>query len=319
MMKRIPILDNEKITTVFGQQTNPFFTDYFAFYSSWFGGITTDPRLMLLPMDDHMVHRGDGVFEALKSINRGLYLFEEHIERLHQSAEAIQLDNPFSMEEIKSVVLQTLQVANRDDVSVRIFLSRGPGNFSVSPYDSVGTQLYVVVLALKPPAEEKYEHGVTICQSTIPVKSSWLATVKSCNYLPNVMMKKEALDRGFDFSINVDDAGFVAEGATENVMIVNHEGKLIHPNFESILRGTMMLRACELANKVGLKAEARAISLQDLISAREVMMCGTTINILPVSHFEKKIIQDGKPGEVSRQLKQLLDEDMRVGERRVIY
>ena len=56
--------------------------------------------------------------------------------------------------------------------------------------------------------------------SGIPVKIDYFATVKNCNYLPNVLMKKDAVERGVDFSVSLDENGFLAEGSTENVGIV---------------------------------------------------------------------------------------------------
>ena len=66
----IPILDDNQLIKTVNVQKNPFFKEYYAFYSSWYGGITKNPHLMLLPSDDHMVHRGDGVFEGIKSVGR---------------------------------------------------------------------------------------------------------------------------------------------------------------------------------------------------------------------------------------------------------
>ena len=60
----------------------PHHDNYLAMYSSVYGGIIQDPRLMLVPVDDHIVHRGDGIFEAFKSIDRKIYLLQSHLDRL---------------------------------------------------------------------------------------------------------------------------------------------------------------------------------------------------------------------------------------------
>src|ERR1035437_7237347 len=67
----------------------PWQAGYYAMYSSGFGGIVTDPLLMLLPMDDHLVHRGDGIFEAFKVVDGALYNFQVHLDRLHDSARGL--------------------------------------------------------------------------------------------------------------------------------------------------------------------------------------------------------------------------------------
>lgn len=307
----IPIFTESEIFEHLAATQNPFFEDYYAFYSSWFGGIVKNPRLMLLPIDDHMVHRGDGVFEAIKVTGRSVYLLDEHLQRLFTSAEKIALKSPFNMEKIKEVTLATLRAADQNDALIRIFLSRGPGNFSVNPYDSIAPQLYIIITKPKPPVAEKYQRGVCIGKSAVPAKSAWMAQIKSCNYLHNVLMKKEAVDRNLDFVIALDEADHVTESATENMMIVDQDGVLVHPPLANILKGTMMLRACELAEKDGFKVVARPIPLPELTSAREVMMAGTTLNVLPVVQFEGQIIGDGKPGFVSKKLLQLILADIK--------
>jgi 4-amino-4-deoxychorismate lyase len=211
------------------------------------------------------------------------------------------------------IILEILRVANRDQASIRLYLSRGPGNFSANPYDSVGSQLYIAITKLTPPATEKYANGIAIGISKIPVKNSWMAQVKSCNYLPNVLMKKESVDRKIDFVIGLDKDNNITESATENILIVDRSGTIVHPPLDSILKGTTMVRACELAREAGLKAEVRSISMLDLQSAKEMLITGTSLNVLPVVTFENEKIGDGKPGIVAKKLNELLVNDIKSG------
>lgn len=310
---KTPIIDDE---TVFKKMTalkNNYNEEYYAFYSSWFGGIVKNPGLMLLPIDDHIVHRGDGVFDAMKAVGRSVYLLEEHLQRLFNSAEKVALKSPLDIHQLKDVILATLKAANRKEAMIRIFLSRGPGSFSVSPYDSIAPQIYVIVTRLTVPAAEKYAHGVVIGKSIIPVKPSWMAQTKSCNYLPNVLMKKEAIDRHLDFVIGVDADGHITEGPTENIMIVDKNGVIVHPKWNHILRGETMVRVCELARENGMATAVRAISITDLQKAQEVMITGTSQNVLPVVKFEGVKIGDGKPGNISRKLNKILLNDIETG------
>ena len=318
-LNTIPILNEQQIIAALSKQENPFFSDYFAFYSSWLGGIIKDPRMMMLPIDDHMVHRGDGIFEAMKAEGRSVYLMEEHLERLFYSAEKISLHSPFDLPTQKNIILETLRVAGQENAAIRIFLSRGPGNFSVNPYDAIKPQFYVVIHRLCPPTADKYEKGVLIGKSDVPVKPSWMAQVKSCNYLPNVLMKKEAVDRQLDFVIGVDTEGHVTESATENIMMVDKTGVIIHPNFDSILRGTTMVRTCELARENGLSILSKPITIDDLRSASEVMITGTSLNVLPVVKYENDFIGNGKPGPIAKKLNEFVRNDIKSGPKRTVY
>jgi 4-amino-4-deoxychorismate lyase len=287
---------------------------FYAMYSSIWGGIVKDPRWMLLPIDDHMVHRGDGVFEAIKFSGGRAYLLDAHIERLLSSAERIGIKAFAEASKLRSIIEATMAASGKDDGLLRIFMSRGPGSFSVNPYDTVGTQFYVIVTALIPPSLDKYEKGVSVGLTNIGVKDSWMAQVKSCNYLPNVMMKKEAVDRGFDFVVAFDEQGFLAESSTENMAIVSAEGYLVKPNLSQILKGTTMTRVFELAGRLLQKGhlkglESRDISIGDIVKSKEIMMLGTTLDVLPVTRFEQTVISKGVAGPIASELLALLRQD----------
>jgi branched-subunit amino acid aminotransferase/4-amino-4-deoxychorismate lyase len=315
----ISIIDEKQVFDKLLAQSNPYLDEYHAFYSSWFGGVVKNPRMMLIPIDDHMVHRGDGIFEAMKAVDRSIYLFEEHLDRLFLSAEKIALKIPLSRDELKQIVIDTLRVADQNETIIRIFISRGPGSFSVNPYETVGSQIYVAITKLSPPDTEKYDSGVRIGLSTIPVKSSWLAQIKSCNYLPNVLMKKETVDRGLDYVIGANDSGYITESATENIMIVDSNGILVHPALDDILKGTMMIRACELAHQNGIKTESRIIAMNELLSANEAMVTGTSMNVLPVVEFEGRKIGNGLPGLIAKKLNELIQQDIQSKARGTSY
>lgn len=314
----IPIIDQNDLLQRLQQVKNPFFEEYYAFYSSWLGGIVKDPSMMFVPIDDHMVHRGDGVFEVMKAVDGAIYLMEEHLQRLFQSAASIALQTPYEIATIKEIVIATLQAANQPSALIRIFLSRGPGDFSVNPYDPVSSQLYVVITKLKAPKVEKYLEGVKIGKSLYPAKPSWMAKIKSCNYLPNVLMKKEAVDRHLDFVIATDVEGNFTESATENILIVDQSGTLIHPGLDSILKGTTMIRTCELAEQNNIPTQIRPISITDLTTASEVLITGTSLNVLPVIKFEETVIGTGKPGPIAKQLNELMLADITSGPCRTV-
>ncbi|GAH61391.1 unnamed protein product, partial [marine sediment metagenome] len=112
---------------------DPGRSNYFAMYSSVFGGVVADPALMILPMDDHLVHRGDGIFEALECVNGYLYNLDAHLSRLQRSAQLISLDLPFDLGTIKQIIMETVAIVGVKDCIVRLFISRGLGGFGPNP------------------------------------------------------------------------------------------------------------------------------------------------------------------------------------------
>jgi branched-chain amino acid aminotransferase len=269
---------------------------------------------MFVPIDDHMVHRGDGIFEAFKCVQGSIYLLDAHLDRLQRSAQLIDLPWPVERSELQKAIIETIRAAQTADVLVRLYISRGPGDFSPNPYASIGSQLYIVVTSLCTPHPALREKGCALAVSSIPLKPGIFSTVKSCNYLPNVLMKKEAVDLGVDYTVGLDEQGFLAEGPTENIGIVTRDHDLLVPRFERILRGTTQVRAMDLAHTLVQSSELREIketniSPEDIMQAREVLMFGTTLDVLPVTTFQGQKINSGTPGPISRRLYDLLRRD----------
>lgn len=308
------LLSDNEVLEILNKNSYLAQSSYKSMYSSWLGGITKNPHLMLVPVDDHMVHRGDAVFEAMKFDHRQIYLLKEHLERLWWSAEQIFLNIPYTVDEMICLIKDTCIASQLSQGLIRLYLSRGPGGFTTNPYESIATQLYIIVTENRGVAPEKYSRGVQIGRSQIPVKQPWLTKIKSCNYLPNVLMKKEAVDRKMDFTVGFDEKGFLTEGSTENIILIDLKNRLIRPELNSVLKGTTMIRVFTLAQS--LKDQhvindilARDISEMDLIQAREVMMVGTTLDVLPVVQYETRAIGAGVPGPVAQTLRKMILED----------
>lgn len=310
----IQVLSSSDVLKVFEKNSSALKNKYLAFYSSWLGGIVKDAGFFVAPMDDHLVHRGDGVFEALRVIGGVAFDLAPHLDRMERSASAIGLEFPFARSEVEKCVASVVQAAGSGAGMVRMYLSRGPGGFGVSPAECVGPQLYIVVTTFAPMPEEKYTSGVSVMVSSFLQKDDFFSRIKSCNYLLNVLIKKESLEKGFDFSVCLTADGYLGEGPTENILILTADDRLLAPSFDYTLRGTTLLRVLKLAE--GLRAQGLIkeigtfnISREDLLAAKEVMMVGTTLEVLPVSRVEKS----SKPvGPIAQELRRLLRADMKL-------
>lgn len=287
----------------------------YAMYSSVTDCIVTDQSIMMLPIDDHMVHRGDGVFESFKCIDGSIYNLEDHLERLERSGSQLGITLPVPRNEMEDIVVQTVRAGGERNALVRLLVSRGQGTMGINPYDCSGAEFYVIVYELKRADIGQLPEGVSVAVSKVPVKPGMFATIKTCNYLPNVLMKKEAVDLGVDFTVSLDEHRNLAEGATENIGIVTRGKELFMPPPERALAGTTAKRALEFAvqlkqERVLTSAEYRPISLGMVRSAAEVHVYGTTPNITPVTVFEGKPVGDGKPGPIAQRLFEMLREEM---------
>ena len=156
--------------------------------------------------------------------------------------------------------------------------------------------------------------------TTYPIKPPLYATTKATNYLPNVLMQMEAKEKGFDNGVFIDERGYVGESSNMNVAFVTSDGVLRHPKFDNVLPGCTSLRLLELAPalvKRGVLAgvEVCDIPVADARRAREMLLLGSSVKVAPIVEWDGQPIGGGKPGPVSAALLQLLDEDMRTGER----
>src|SRR6185503_3727681 len=106
---------------------------YWAFYSSQLEGIVTDPALMLLPFDDHIVHRGHGIFDTAGLVNGKLYDLEAHLDRFLRSAERSKLKLPGTRESMRDIIIATTAASGHRDGSIRYWLSSGPGSLELTP------------------------------------------------------------------------------------------------------------------------------------------------------------------------------------------
>lgn len=293
----------------------PYQAHYLAMYASDLDAIVTDPALMRVPVDDHMVHRGDGVFEVCKCVRQAVYNFEAHLARLEHSAAAIDLKWQGGRDAIRARCLATLRAAGCAEGVLRILLSRGPGGFGVDPYECPAPSLYIVVTTLTAPFMTRHPEGATVRRSRIPAKPAWVAGVKNCNYLPNVLMKKEAVEMGVDFVVGIDHNGCLTEGATENVGIVTREGELRFPRLDQVLRGTTMDRVLVLAQSLVDAGRLRGVAFGDIpesmvLEAPEMVLAGTSINVVAVRDYEGRPVGTGRPGPVWAALDACLRNDV---------
>lgn len=292
--------------------------NFYAMYSSVLGGIVTDPALMVLPLDDHMVHRGHAVFDTAILANGALYQLDQHLERFLRSAEMARIPFPFPREELRQIILETAAASVRRDASIRYWLSAGPGSFGLAPSGSIGSSFYVMIFGGENYPESFYTQGVKVVTSTVPIKPPFFARVKSTNYLPNVLVVLEARDRGADNGIFVDERGMVAESSNMNVAFVAKDRVFRHPGFDAILSGITVQRMLHLAQRLVQQGDLRDVVVGDISvtegrAAAEMMIIGSSIKVAPVVRWDDHPIGDGKPGPIARKLLDLWQEDVLAG------
>ena len=293
---------------------------YTAFYSSQLGGIVTDPALMVIPFDDHMVHRGHGIFDTAGIVNGKIYDLEAHLDRFLKSAERSKLKLPTSREGLRDIIIKTTAASARRDGSIRYWLSSGPGSLDLMPVAGADPGFFVMIFpGLVYPEKFKTE-GVRVMTTTYPIKPPLYAITKTTNYMPNVLMQMEAKEAGYDNGVFIDHDGHVGESSNMNVAFVSHDNVLVHPRFDHILSGCTSMRLLELARTLvprGVIKDVKVdhVSMSDALAAREMLLIGSSVKVAGIVQWDDHRIGNGKPGPVAAALLELLEADMRSGDR----
>jgi 4-amino-4-deoxychorismate lyase len=295
---------------------------YWAFYSSQLGGIVTDPALMILPFDDHMVHRGHGVFDTAAIVNGKIYDLEAHLDRFVRSARLSRLALPCPREQMRELIVATTAVSGKRDGSIRYWISAGPGSLGLAPAAGAEPGFFVMIFAGLSYPETWFSQGLKVMTTTYPIKPPLYAVTKSTNYLPNVLMQLEAQEAGVDNGVFVDADGNVGESSNMNVAFVTRDGVLKHPRFDHILSGCTSLRLLELARGlVGSRlagVEVTDVPVAEAREAREMLLIGSSVKVAPIVEWDRTPVGDGKPGPLARALRELLEQDMRTASDRLI-
>ena len=314
------VLNADQVLTQFKALRAKQPVEFWAFYSSQLGGVVTDPALMVIPFDDHMVHRGHGIFDTATLVNGKIYDLEAHLDRFLLSAQRSKLRLPVSREEMRDIIVQTTAVSNRRDGSIRYWLSSGPGSLELSPAAGAEPGFFVMVFPGLSYPERWYTEGLRVMTTTYPIKPPLYAITKSTNYLPNVLMQMEAKEAGFDNGVFIDAEGHVGECSNMNVAFVTLDGAFKHPKFDHVLSGCTVLRLLELARGLrdeGLIADVIVsdIPVAEAYTSREMLLIGSSVKVAPIVRWGDRPIGDGKPGPVAKALRRVLEEDMRTGDR----
>ena len=253
---------------------------------------------------DHGLLYGDGVFEGIRAYNGSVFKLKEHVDRLYRSAHMIMLDIPLTKEEIIRIVLETLRKNDFRDSYIRLVVTRGVGDLGLNPKKCSKPTIIVITDTITLYKREAMEKGVTAILSWVkrdPVDAT-SHEIKSLNYLNSILAKIEANISGVDGAICLDKNGFVCEGVAENIFIVKNGKLYTPPSYTGALPGITADEVMKLARKLGYEVEETNITPYELFNAEECFFTGTGAEMVPVSEINKRKINKGNPGPITKRL-----------------
>jgi len=253
---------------------------------------------------DHGLLYGDGVFEGIRVYNRRIFRHDAHLDRLYMSAQALALKIPLTLPDMRSAVEETVRRNQRDDVYIRLIVTRGVGELGIDPLSCPQPSVIVIVNDVRVYPRELYAGGITVMTSATRQVSHEAVDprIKSLNYLKNILAKIDAQQAGAHEAIMLNPEGFIAECTADNLFLVS-KGQLLTPSPQDgalggITRGVIL----ELAAEARIPAAEARLTRYDLYTADEAFVSGTGAELMPVSIADGRAIGDGTPGPITRRL-----------------
>jgi branched-chain amino acid aminotransferase len=262
---------------------------------------------------DHGLLYGDGIFEGIRIYGSRIFRLREHIDRLYESARSIRLEIPMSREKMGEAVISTVQVNQKVDGYIRLVVTRGAGSLGIDPRKASDPQVIIIVDDISLYPQELYEKGLEIVTvSTIRNHPNALnPRIKSLNYLNNIMANMEGVQAGCMEALMLNHKGEISECTADNFFLVKNGGLRTPPADACILEGVTRAAIMELAKPAGIPVREMALTRHDVYTADECFLTGTAAEVMPVVKVDGRPIGNGKPGPITRQLRERFRELVR--------
>ena len=277
----------------------------------WFDGSIIPFEDAKIHVMSHCIHYGSGVFEGIKCYKtpRGPAIFrlQEHMERLHASANAFKMTVPFTVQELCQASIDLVKANDVEDCYIRPVAFYGFDTLGVHPKEcpvqaSIATLDWGAYIS----KEALREGGrITISPWRKFKSTSFPASTKACGqYLNSLLAVQDAKSRGFDEALllNFDDT--IAEGSGQNIFII--KDGIFHTNDKAsnILMGITRDSIFTILDDMGFEHKVDTITLDDLYAADEVFYCGSASEVTPIKAIDEHIVGSGKAGELTLKLQE---------------
>src|SRR5919201_877888 len=273
----------------------------------WMNGELVDWVDAKIHVGTHGLHYGSGVFEGIRAYEteRGSAVFRltDHLQRLHNSAQLLYMELPYSIAELKNACIELLATNGRAECYLRPIAFYGYGELGVS---ATGNPVDVVIMSWPWGAylgEEGQKSGIRAKVSSWKrVGANVIPHVSKATgiYLNSMLAVMEANRAGYEEAILLTDDGFIADGSGENVFIVR-DGTIYTPDLSaSILPGITRDTVIQIAQDLGYTVVEKSLIRTDLYLADEVFMTGTAAEVTPIREVDDQTI--GPPGPVTLEL-----------------
>lgn len=275
----------------------------------WMDGELLEWRDAKIHVLTHTLHYGCGVFEGVRAYNTvngtAIFRLQEHTERLFNSAKILRMQMPFSRKQVNEAQKQVVKANKLESCYIRPLAWIGSQKLGVSPK---GNQIHLMVAAWPWGAylgEEGMQRGIRVKTSSYTrhhVNITMTQAKAVSNYSNSILANMEALDDGYDEALLLDSAGFVAEGAGENVFVVK-DGVVYTPDLSAgALNGITRNTLFHIAKDLGIEVVQKRITRDEIYIADECFFTGTAAEVTPIRELDRVQIGIGRRGPITEKL-----------------
>jgi len=274
----------------------------------WFDGEMVPWRDAKVHVLTHTLHYGMGVFEGVRAYHaeKGTAIFrlEEHTNRLFRSAKIMNMDMPFSKEQLNAAQLASVKDNNLDSAYLRPMVFYGSEGMGLRA-DNLKT--HAIVAAWKWGAymgDDGINNGIRIRTTSFTRHHVNIAMCKAKangNYISSMLALSDAIRDGYDEALFLDVDGFVCEGSGENFFMVSN-GVIYTPELTSALDGITRATVIQLAEEAGYTVKEKRITRDEVYTADEAFFTGTAAEVTPIRELDGRSIGSGTRGPITKQL-----------------
>ena len=260
-----------------------------------------DKKNAKISVFDHGLLYGDGIFEGIRFYEGRVFKLKEHIQRLFISAKAILLEIEMTQDEMEEAVCETIRKNGLTDGFVRLLVTRGVGTLGLSPFACDKSTIIIIADSISLYPDEKYKEGLKLitCSTRRTAPAALSPSVKSLNYLNNVMAKVEAIFADAEEGLMLNEQGFVAECTGDNIFVVR-DGKIkTPPSSAGALPGITREVIFQIAENLGVRIEESQMTRYDIYAADECFLTGTAAEVIAAVSLDRRLIGNGKPGPIT--------------------
>lgn len=258
-----------------------------------FNGEIVDASSVSLPINDLAVLRGYGIFDFFR-LSDGVPLFiDDHLDRFYKSSQIARLPLVLTQSELKSQIVSLITLNQMPISGIRLILTGGTG---AGAYAIGKPNLIVTQEPIKFPTESMHQRGVKLISHEYLRD---LPEVKTINYMTGIWMQQQ-VDEASAFDVLYHHSGLVHELTRSNIFVVNQSNQITTPKDQVLLGVTRKHLISQLRNH--FEVREAVVTLEDLKSAKEVFITGTTKKVLPIRYIDESVYE---VGEVTRQAQNL--------------